>query len=905
MAPKNRVASADDKRETDIWKIKSETELAVGSYLSTPADISKAWELFTAYNKSKVKIWEILDNSNQLEVNSWFQSIEGICQNIFTWLAESTIEENKAHFDEIEQSLLNNWFFRLNIVFVQSIFKKLEKSWVVEFDEFIVNAVKSEIAEIFTRNRNKIKEQIVRDENYSELEENKVFFDNLQGEWYIEPDFFEEIKQALLDKYLENAFPDLKKKIDEIFTWIDEGIEKKYITQIKPEEILKNFKEHVQEIRDKIESGTDIEEQLKKITEEFESSLFKKITKLYESYFEKVIVKDIEEFESKADFDEYEKKPEFKAWMKKIEFLADKQFELIVEDNNLENTKENKQKATEIYLKDYNNLKREILLRNVGKIVPIKKKWDLVYFGDVSFPVYQREKQRSAWKFDPKVDKDSVVINFKESKSWLLVRPSENKKLFNDFELPKEEYKQIITEFEKFKKLNKWEDYKVLLSEKKELMTRLSELRKENKASLDDEDKIPEIAEIKKKLEPIKENLNKQIPHIFKILEVLNRFNLNLYWEIPSLSDKIKITPQTLDDLKKVISLVRDQLIRRDWIWILEWEGWVGKNVLIDIFAHYTNRPVFTFACNKSTSKEDLTYLWLIDKDGTYKLHSKVYEAIKTPGAILILDEINTLPPDVLKLLNWLFDYRRTLTMPYDNEHVKAHPDVIIFGTQNPTHYLGTNPLPQEAGTRANTKTIYYPELEWEKQWTHFIHFDDWLKTYFNMPYYYKLLEVKWYRRDDLNKFFNIRLKLKSGFKLISEEQEFVDKLEADIMTEQEFVDAWNNIYNFSKEEELRQSHGDLFVEWIKDIHSLVKLANKIRKRYKDKMEWTKKTDFITVSVSQRDLNKMMWQLCEWVPPNQAFLDCYISLIPDVRDKKKVLDEFSLQTNEESQDIEI
>jgi MoxR-like ATPase len=78
----------------------------------------------------------------------------------------------------------------------------------------------------------------------------------------------------------------------------------------------------------------------------------------------------------------------------------------------------------------------------------------------------------------------------------------------------------------------------------------------------------------------------------------------------------------------------------------------VGKNVLIDIFAYYTNRPVFKFACNARTSKEELTYLWLIDKDGTYKLHSKVYEAIKTPGAILILDEINTLPPDVLKLLN-------------------------------------------------------------------------------------------------------------------------------------------------------------------------------------------------------------------------------------------------------------
>ena len=110
----------------------------------------------------------------------------------------------------------------------------------------------------------------------------------------------------------------------------------------------------------------------------------------------------------------------------------------------------------------------------------------------------------------------------------------------------------------------------------------------------------------------------------------------------------------------------------------------MGKNVLVDIFAHYTHRPVFIFPCNKRASKEDLTYQWLIDEQGTYKLNSKVYEAIKTPGAILVFDEINTLPTEVIKLLNGLFDYRRTLTMPYDNEHQKAHDDVLIFGTQNP-----------------------------------------------------------------------------------------------------------------------------------------------------------------------------------------------------------------------------
>ncbi|MCK9272738.1 AAA family ATPase [Candidatus Gracilibacteria bacterium] len=884
MAPKNGIDSEMISKSDSAYI--AETQSLIEEVITNPGDISKAHKLYEKYSGFKKRVGDVLEQDKNSSINSLTKNIESFCETYFSSIAESAIEENKAHLDTIEQSLLVDGFFRLNIAFVQSIFKKLEKSGVKEFDKFIENVIKSEIADIFERNRNKIKEQIVRDTNYSELEENKVFFDNLEHEGYIKEDFFEETKQALLDKYLESAFPELKKKIDEIFTWIDEGIEKNYIVTINPEKVLDNFKSHVQEIRDKIESGTDIEEELKKITEEFEINLFKKISKLYETYFEKVIKIKVDEYDSRADFDKYEKSPEFNAWLKDIDFIVDKQFELIIEDKNLKNTKKNREETKEFYLKNYNNLKREILLKNAGKIVKIKKKGDLVNFGDVSFPVYQREKQTSVWKIDPKVDKDSVVINFKESKSGLQIRPSENRKLFKNFELPKEEYKEIINNFEKIRKT---EDYEALFSEKKELMAKLGELRKENKVSLDDENNVPEIVEIKKNLKEIKAKLKDAIPHIFKILEVLNRFK---YGEIPSLSDKIKITPYILDNLKKVISLASDQLIRQDGIGILEGEAGVGKNVLIDIFAYYTNRPVFKFACNARTSKEELTYLWLIDKDGTYKLHSKVYEAIKTPGAILILDEINTLPPDVLKLLNGLFDYNRTLTMPYDNEHIKAHPDVIIFGTQNPTHYLGTKPLPQDTGSRANPEIINYPILDGEKEGTHFVHFDEGLITYANMPYYHKLLDVKGYNEDDIKKFFSLKLKQKSNFELLEEEQEFVDKIEANIMTEQEFVDAWNNIYNFPKKEELKQSHGDLFVEGIEDIHTLIKLANVIRKRYKDKMEGTNRTDFITVSVSQRDLNKMMGKLCEGAEPKQAFLDCYTSLIPDIGVRAKVIKEF-------------
>jgi MoxR-like ATPases len=68
-------------------------------------------------------------------------------------------------------------------------------------------------------------------------------------------------------------------------------------------------------------------------------------------------------------------------------------------------------------------------------------------------------------------------------------------------------------------------------------------------------------------------------------------------------------------------------------------------------------------------------------------------KALQTPGAVIYLDEINTLPPALVKLFNPLFDYRRYLVMP-TGEVIKARSDVILVGGMNPQHYLGVSELP-------------------------------------------------------------------------------------------------------------------------------------------------------------------------------------------------------------------
>jgi MoxR-like ATPase len=62
--------------------------------------------------------------------------------------------------------------------------------------------------------------------------------------------------------------------------------------------------------------------------------------------------------------------------------------------------------------------------------------------------------------------------------------------------------------------------------------------------------------------------------------------------------------------------------------------------------------------------KEDLLFSQEINTDGTYRQPSELIRGIQTPGAIIFLDEVNTLKPGVTKLLNPLLDGRRYINDP-------------------------------------------------------------------------------------------------------------------------------------------------------------------------------------------------------------------------------------------------
>jgi MoxR-like ATPase len=177
---------------------------------------------------------------------------------------------------------------------------------------------------------------------------------------------------------------------------------------------------------------------------------------------------------------------------------------------------------------------------------------------------------------------------------------------------------------------------------------------------------------------------------------------------VPEISKEWVVHEEADEYLKDIGRLLGKQVKRQNGILILVGEAGTGKNVLGDIFSHYTNREVFEFACNRQTEKEDVQFAYEYDGK-TVKIPSNIIKAIQTPGAVLFFDEINTLPPGVSKLLNSLLDHRRSLTLS-DGTKIKAHPTVAIIGAMNPENYIGTNPLPQEVKSRARMMMVGYPE---------------------------------------------------------------------------------------------------------------------------------------------------------------------------------------------------
>ncbi len=308
---------------------------------------------------------------------------------------------------------------------------------------------------------------------------------------------------------------------------------------------------------------------------------------------------------------------------------------------------------------------------------------DLVDFGGgVKVPVFpDAQRQDARWKLNPVPAGDEVRITY-ENQFDDRIEPSLDKQLRPDrpFLVSRERYAQLLGGA---KKLASTEGSR-----------RFAELQAKGDAG--------RSAEENREFSGLRDDA-----HFERVRAKLPKKPKSHAGLVPSVDPRTVVGPTTRKFLSEFSALVEQQE-RASGILIVESDAGTGKNFKADLYAHYTNRPVFEFSANKQTEKSDLLFSREIGNEGTYRVASNLIRGIQTPGAIVVIDEVNTLPPGVAKLLNSLLDGRRYLNDPRSGK-IRAHPSVRIVGLMNPRSYLGTNPLSQEIVSRARIMQDEYP----------------------------------------------------------------------------------------------------------------------------------------------------------------------------------------------------
>jgi hypothetical protein len=323
-------------------------------------------------------------------------------------------------------------------------------------------------------------------------------------------------------------------------------------------------------------------------------------------------------------------------------------------------------------------------------------------------------------------------------------------------------------------------------------------LKKENPKYLDAVDKMrSDDEEERKAAEEYLAKFKEEHPNsewVLRAMRHLNSLAVHESCETLERDPYFVETPHVVETMEKLTHLVNRQRKWEQGIVILEGDAGTGKNKIIDHLAYLTKRPVFRFTCSAGKEEQDLKYLLEFDsKKGTYRIKSTVVEALETPGAILEFDEINTLKPEVAKILNSLFDHDRALFLGEDRAKVQAQEEVVMVGLQNPQHYMGVKPLAETIKSRARFMEVVYPPFEKEKTSPN---------------------EQTQYRSDEA---------------LIV--RQYIPELKD--LDEREFQMLWDSVVNRREDPRATELLTSDSKERIEDVKEVVELANKIREAYR------------------------------------------------------------------------
>ncbi|KAK9282633.1 hypothetical protein L1049_010852 [Liquidambar formosana] len=114
-----------------------------------------------------------------------------------------------------------------------------------------------------------------------------------------------------------------------------------------------------------------------------------------------------------------------------------------------------------------------------------------------------------------------------------------------------------------------------------------------------------------------------------------------------------------------------------------------GKTSLVQYLAALTGHEFVRINNHEHTDLQEYLGSYITDACGKLAFHEGVLVKAVRNGCWIVLDELNLAPSDVLEALNRLLDDNRELFVPELRETVRAHPDFMLFATQNPPTFYG------------------------------------------------------------------------------------------------------------------------------------------------------------------------------------------------------------------------
>ncbi|XP_061400556.1 midasin [Musca vetustissima] len=145
------------------------------------------------------------------------------------------------------------------------------------------------------------------------------------------------------------------------------------------------------------------------------------------------------------------------------------------------------------------------------------------------------------------------------------------------------------------------------------------------------------------------------------------------------LTDSVK---NNLRDLARIISIGKLPIL-------LQGPTSAGKTSLIDYVARRSGNHCLRINNHEHTDLQEYIGTYTADATGKLSFKEGVLVQAMRNGFWIILDELNLASTEILEALNRVLDDNRELFIPETQTVIKAHPNFMLFATQNPPGLYG------------------------------------------------------------------------------------------------------------------------------------------------------------------------------------------------------------------------